>query len=234
MVNMNNINGEYQNELFQEFQGKAKKTRFWPKFLQKRFAKPQIMVNLPAEKLILFSIIFLLSLIVTFAIGVEKGKRSQLSKARYVSVGPIASPTPPPGQLPQETVAKTGDVSKKINITAPPEPKKNILQATIQAAKRQSAISAPNVEKLKGPSSTGSSPARPLSNPYVIQLVAYKDKVSAQKKADELKSKGYEPFIIKGGDFFQVCVNNYSTKEQANLALKDFEKYYKGCFVRQK
>jgi len=67
-----------------------------------------------------------------------------------------------------------------------------------------------------------------------VQLISYKDKAKAEKEAAHLASEGYGAFIMPSGEWFQVCAGGYETFGGAEAAKKNFEKKYKGCFVRKK
>ena len=55
----------------------------------------------------------------------------------------------------------------------------------------------------------------PSKKLYRVQVGAFKKKGNADKLAAELKSKGYDVFIKKVGDFYKVQVGAFSKKENA-------------------
>jgi len=72
--------------------------------------------------------------------------------------------------------------------------------------------------------------------PFTVQIVAYKEKASAEKKAAELRKSGEIVFIIpnKTKTWYQLCLGAFKTREQAKVLEAKLEKKYKGCFVREK
>lgn len=55
----------------------------------------------------------------------------------------------------------------------------------------------------------------PSKKLYRVQVGAFKKKGNADKLAEELKSKGYDVYIKKVGDFYKVQVGAFSKKENA-------------------
>ncbi len=70
--------------------------------------------------------------------------------------------------------------------------------------------------------------------PYTIQLVTYKKKDLAEKEVAALRRSGYYSMIIPSGDYYQVCVGQYSGLEDAKKDLKLFGARYKGRFPRRR
>jgi len=69
---------------------------------------------------------------------------------------------------------------------------------------------------------------------YAIQIISYKQKQPAEKKKRELTDKNIDAFIIRSGEWFQVCAGSYADIGDAKAALEGFAKDYKGCFIRRK
>lgn len=73
-----------------------------------------------------------------------------------------------------------------------------------------------------------------LNKPYTIQLVTYKKKDLAEKDVSGLRQSGFYSFIIPSGDYFQVCVGQYASKDQAKQDLRAFGGKHKDCFLRRR
>lgn len=69
---------------------------------------------------------------------------------------------------------------------------------------------------------------------WTIQLVTYTSEKYAINEMDRLRESGYVPFLIPSGKFYQVCVNRFSTKEEANKLLQVFKSgsRYRDAFLR--
>ncbi|MBL7158357.1 MAG: SPOR domain-containing protein [Candidatus Omnitrophica bacterium] len=76
---------------------------------------------------------------------------------------------------------------------------------------------------------------KPLASyPYLVQLISYKEKRKAEEELRGLSQKGHKALIIPSGEWFQVCAGGYESFKDAEIAKKEFEKTYIGCFVRKK
>jgi cell division septation protein DedD len=74
----------------------------------------------------------------------------------------------------------------------------------------------------------------PGAKNYTVQLVAFRSKRLAQKELIKLGKKGYKPFIIVGGGYYQICVGEYENKPEAKEDHAELKKYYKESFIRQR
>jgi septal ring-binding cell division protein DamX len=69
---------------------------------------------------------------------------------------------------------------------------------------------------------------------FTIQIIAYRSKRSAQKELIRLGKKGYSPFIILGGGYYQICVGEYKSKRAAEKALSELKKSHPDSFIRKR
>lgn len=123
------------------------------------------------EKTILIVIAMLITGIVSFSLGVEKGKTAPKEKQGVVKNNPIPQDSP-------------------------------VIQE----------------EQQRG---------------YTIQLASYKTKEHAEKEAETLQQKGHAPLILTKGSYIVLCVGSFSDKEKARILLSQFDKRYKGCYIRK-
>ena len=72
------------------------------------------------------------------------------------------------------------------------------------------------------------------AKPYSIQLVTYKKAEYAEKEMKALKRAGLFSVIIPSGDYYQVCVGQYASSEEAKRDLAFFAAKYKGCYLRRR
>lgn len=207
MTNLYSGDEGYQGELFEGGGRSRHKTRFWARLKQWRAIKPQIILHLSVERVILSLIVILLGIISVFAVGVEKGRHSSVSASRPIESGQLKEAK----YIQQNNAAAASAVQRPVAGVAAPKP---------------AAAGAPAQQPAARP--------KQIDEPYTIQIVAYKDKDSAEKKADYLKSKGLDAFIVAGGGWFQICINRYATKKEADQAVMQFRKDYKDCYVRKK
>lgn len=163
------------------------------------------------EKTVLIIIAIITTCIVSFSLGVEKGKR--ISTRNYNSRIDL------PMQVSGATQARA-ITAKAVTIPAPLPEKQQLQQRTQQpASKQQDAAGGQKIQQLMGS--------------FTIQLASYKSKTSAQKEAEVLKRKGFTPLILSKGSFNVLCVGNFSTKKEAQSVLSELKKRYTGCYIRR-
>lgn len=70
---------------------------------------------------------------------------------------------------------------------------------------------------------------------YTIQVATFRKNSSVKKERQRLEVKGYKPFVLTKGKFYEICIGNYqklndavASKEMVNL-----KKMYGDCFVRK-
>ncbi len=54
---------------------------------------------------------------------------------------------------------------------------------------------------------------------YTIAHMTYIKKQQAMSELDRIKSKGFDPFIVSSGKYFQICVNGFDTRKSANETI---------------
>jgi len=173
---------EYQKELFKEFKEEGDKFKKITDKIKK--TRPGLHANMPLENIVIGAIIIIMAVIISFALGVERGRRMVVKEAE---------------------APKITQKSDKAEIKLEP------IEATAAPATK-------NAAEL----------------PYTIQLVSFKQKEPAEQEKRKLLKRNIEAFIAPSGNWYQVCAGNYETVKDAEKALKDFKKDYKGSFVRNK
>lgn len=103
-------------------------------------------------------------------------------------------------------------------------------------------VSSAVIEKVKTKESIQSLPVRQEVSPtitqteqknYTIQVATYKSKTYAQKEAQILRNKGFQPLIFSKENYIQLCVGKFSNKEEARLSLIELKKRYADSFIRR-
>ena len=77
-------------------------------------------------------------------------------------------------------------------------------------------------------------PASVSEKPYTIQLVTHRKKEFAEADVSAFRKAGFTSFIIPSGEYYQVCVGQYASKEEAKKDLGRFSSKYKDCFLRRR
>jgi len=72
---------------------------------------------------------------------------------------------------------------------------------------------------------------------FTVQVASFKEKAKAETLSEELKKKGYQPFIVSAdlgvekGIWYRVCVGNFETVQQAKPILEQLKEVYKDSFI---
>jgi hypothetical protein len=68
---------------------------------------------------------------------------------------------------------------------------------------------------------------------YTLQAATYGNEEYAQQDALALKAKHFQPFLIKNGKYWLLCVGNFSNKESAAALLRKLPGEYRSSQVRR-
>jgi cell division septation protein DedD len=164
-----------------------------------------VLMNISYEQVIFISIGIIMLMVLLFSLGVERGRR--VAAAPAVKTIEAAAHKKEQAE-PAEAKAEIPEETKAVPAVA---------ESTRQPEKPQEEVKAP------------------ATSIFTVQLVAYKSKKSAQKELQVLNKKGYKPFIITGGGYYQICVGEYKSQGDAQKALKEISKKgYSESFIRKR
>ncbi len=158
------------------------------------------------EKLIILILCVMVLSIVSFSLGVEKGKR--------LSVGSIIG---------QKTAISNIDIQGQEQgargikpVTIPAD------SNTVKPANEPAGIVAVKFDtKAQG------------SGRYTIQVASFKTSSLAQKEAKELEKRGFSTIVSSKGKYVILCVGNFGDREEAKTTLSKLKKKYEDCFIRR-
>lgn len=158
------------------------------------------------EKFIIAVLCGMVLSIVSFSLGVEKGKRlsiaSTLSQKEVVSK--VSAQGMGTGVLEQKPVARPANSN-----TVKPD-----AGAASVVAVRFDAKAIP-------------------SGRYTIQVASFKASSLAQKEAKELEKRGFSTIVSSKGKYVILCVGNFADREEAKTVLSQLKKKYGDCFIRR-
>jgi septal ring-binding cell division protein DamX len=89
------------------------------------------------------------------------------------------------------------------------------------------------LKSLRGPLEHVPSRTAASTGNFTVQVATYKNENFAQKEAMDFKLKGYQPFLIKKGGFWLVCVGKYGSMESAKGLFKKLPSQYRGSPIRR-
>ena len=158
------------------------------------------------EKTILIIVGFIITATVSFALGVEKGKKIAAWKSQS-----------------RAFMASGEDVTNRASIpVASPAQAKPQPQLKLAPALNEEEVVATPAVLVK--ESLGS---------YTIQVASFIKEASAQKEIGTLKKKGLVASILFKGKYLVVCVGNFMKKDEARSLLSELKKRYQDCFIRR-
>lgn len=68
---------------------------------------------------------------------------------------------------------------------------------------------------------------------YTVQVASYVSRGTAESRAGELKSKGYEAFVLHKGSYYVMCIGRFPDRQSANAERDSLRKEYSDCLVRK-
>jgi len=171
-------------------------------------------LTLSFENIIVLCIIFLMSLVLFFSFGVERGKIFALESA-VTQKAVIARDVQT--SLPMKSIVRVPEKEQNektvVLSVAIPEP---IEPESVPVA-------TPPVNKVQE-----------LENIFTIQVASFKLEVNAQKEVARLKGKGHDDsFIVPKGGYSIVCVGKFGQKEAAKKYSSRLKNRYNDCLVRR-
>jgi len=166
-------------------------------------------LTLSLENIIVLCIIFVMSLVLFFSFGVEKGKWvANIANEDYLA---IESEKVVSGLSGSDTKAKQGEevVFPVENLEGPIGESDPVFGEPLRINDEQ--------EKI-----------------FTIQVASFKLRKNAQREADRLKDNGHEDaFVLPKGSYTIVCVGKFSQKADAREFLSKLPSRYNDSLVRR-
>lgn len=155
------------------------------------------------EKIILMVIGFIITGIISFCLGVERGKTITIPKFNpQFDIAEKQELKPPALVIGRnKKVAQPASIKEELK---PALPKREI-------------IPQPQIQE----------------GGYTIQVASYQTKTNAERETAILKKKGFSPLILSKSGYMVVCVGNFSKKETAKSLLSQLRQNYRDCYIRR-
>ncbi|RLJ02404.1 MAG: hypothetical protein DRP08_04575 [Candidatus Aenigmatarchaeota archaeon] len=198
---------------------REKKERKLSYFVSK-YAKQRFLpyLRVPVEYTIIAGILILVLMILSYAVGVERGKRQvAVLEAQDAREDVLL------------TVAEIPDMPAGVTETGGP-----VLPGDVadQAGPYAEETSLPIEEET--PTGEKYPVSVPEESAYMVQLASFKTEKYAREEVSKLEAKGEHAGYLKAGDWYQVYAEGYNTIDQARDAQKAFNDIYPGCYVRRR
>jgi septal ring-binding cell division protein DamX len=195
-------------ELFKEFDQPKKKRR--KKAQGSILPKSYILFNVSHEQVVFTTIGVIMLMVLLFSLGVERGKRITQDEGKADLVATV----------------KAGAEAVTLPEAAEAQPDDAVIAPEAAAAEEKKAEK--EIEKPPAAAKNAGAPH------YTIQVIAYRSKKSAKKELMQLTKKGYKPFIVVGGGYYQICVGEYPSHTEAQADFDELKKEYKDGFIRKR
>lgn len=195
-------NENTQKELFEfEPPKKAGRPRFG-QFLQ----RVDFGIMLTAERLAFLSIGVVMLAVISFALGVERGK--SLSAKSDAPAAFVQQAAPAQAQVPAKPQA------------APVLQNKTVAASSANITPKEKAV----------PVSQESAASK--DKPYMIVAAAFVKQEFASKEVSQLKSKGLDAFVYFSDPYYLACVGSFANKDSAQKILGKVRQLHKDAYVR--
>ncbi|MFA5100425.1 MAG: SPOR domain-containing protein [Candidatus Omnitrophota bacterium] len=167
------------------------------------------------ERLVLMLIGLVITGVVCFCVGVEKGKRIalyQINSNLDIAYKNKAAPFE----------AGVGGVQARSSVNTQP------VRATPAAI--QPVNAAPVVVNQPVAVAKGDQPSKGL---FTIQVATYTGKMSAQQELAVLKKQGLAPALRSSGKYIVLSVGNFPDQATAKSVLTQLKRKYRDCYIRR-
>jgi len=167
-------------------------------------------LTLSQENIIVVTIIFIMTWVLFFSFGVEKGKK-------------IVS---------NSNISVTAPVVNNKNIDAAVQSVDNIISSEGITVTGHDSVNEQIIES-QDPFMNPIEVQTAESDYFTIQVASFKTKDKAQKEASNLKEKGYEIFVLSKGNHSIVCVGKFAQRMEAKKFSAKLKNRYTDCLVRR-
>ena len=208
----------FRKDLFEDqvYESKVRKLGLLSKYSKQRILS---YISVPVEYMVIVSIAVLVLMIVSYAIGVERGKNvsGKIGTKTEVSENTL------------ETKARQ-DFSNKIKADLDSKIQKEDKQQLEEKSVMEIDV---REEEIQNVTMLEEEDVLPDISRYTVQLASFKNKDAAINETYKLKDKGISAEYIKKGNWYQVYAEGFSTIEEARGAQQMLVQYYEDCFIRK-
>lgn len=169
-------------------------------------------IVLTFENVVVVFVFMIVSLIIAFSIGVERGRvRARMAHSVTQFAVPVAVQT--------ESVP-----SPEVMAVTMPQNMTGLAQAA-QGDLPSISVVAPIMDQP-------AAAQKDVDKGYTVQVASYKKESMAEKEAINLKREGFESFTMQKGDYVIICVGKFTSQDKAKQMLSKLKKRYKDSMIR--
>lgn len=175
-----------------------------------------INVAFSHQSVIILVICVLMSLVVSFTLGVEKGKL--IAKNTFEAQKSVLALAP----ADRATTANPAAAQQKLALSQ----ETAVLEAKV-------ALSAVAPDKTEETALAAKNKEGAPQNAYAIQIASVKSVSAAKQLTESLVKKGMPSFTRTSGKYTIVLAGNFPKKEDAKISLKELQKTFADCFIKK-
>ena len=184
-------------------------------------------LTLSLENVIVLGILILMMTILAFSWGVAKGKKATKYSSEAVSSSGVSVPSDFSAQP-----SPSKKMSSQMILSAARE-KANIESKTENTETQFRKAETKTQEKVLTPAKPAAFPQQNGNTPYTIQVASFKEEQYAKRETVILKKQGFAPRVITKGDYFIVCVGNFSQAREADKLMAKLKRKYNDSLIRR-
>jgi len=171
-------------------------------------------LTLSPENIIVLCIIFIMTLVLFFSFGVEKGKRVALPSDAQSKTDAIRAEEAAVTEQPHSVMQ--AQQKEEERAVLPVDIPENLLDASESAFR-------PPFEGISGQEKL-----------FTIQVASFKLEENARREADRLKGIGHgDAFVVPKGSYSIVCVGKFMQRDEAKEFSRRLKDRYTDCLVRR-
>lgn len=216
--------GEYNKK-------KAKKPPIFANY-QKRSRLPYLKV--PVEHLVVAVIGVLVLALLSYAVGVEVGRRNYPEKevgAKAIGKEPV--PADMGDMVRGETVQEpVKQMTERRSETPAGEKGEKVPERSSVARVPETEKETPDADDTEG--ADLEEDKRENGTVYIVQIASFRDRPAAEKLVADLKARGLSARHRKSGNWYQVYAEGYGTIVQARKARSELITRYPDCYIKRK
>jgi cell division septation protein DedD len=160
-------------------------------------------LTLSIENIIVLCIVLVMTYVLFFSFGVERGRRLKQAQAPVEEVLPA-------GKI---------EVLASPQVDAPEQTARPVTQPAVQT--KEQVLQVPLERELTD------------EELFTIQIASFKSETSARKEVERLGNTGHESFVVAKGDYSIVCIGKFAMRDEAKKASAKLKSKYKDLLVRR-
>lgn len=168
-------------------------------------------ITLALDQILFIFIGLLVTVVIVYTMGVERGKRFERTKVSRSYSGVMQAPVAV--SLSREPLISPMSVDLSLASSA---------STPVQSATAVKKAFPHSEASSMIPAKLADLSAKP-NGKYTLQIIAYKQKSIAEALNQKLQKQGLHSFVYQAGQYYNVCADGFESRQQAAAYLKDLK-----------